>query len=287
MTLTRSFGFGVLIGLLGIGAAVLGVAIEGDEGGGWGGLLLVPVVAASILLFSLVTSFLGRPSDVGVVAAAGVALTLMIAATVRTIQLGEGGSGIVVSVVLGVGALVILGIVARAAWFVGDGIASAMGLPTERRLVAKVYGVDRSGSTWVDDAREQLDLSLRELADTELPGGVDVTAIGVQHRAVRTEPVALALGRSTLVIRPLRMNGHLDGDAIRIDASGIASASIRSQDRDGARRRVVNVYDDVIELHTADGRRLRLSLPYGGDAGTASPEEHIRTWIRQHAAIYT
>lgn len=286
----RTLGLvGFVVAMVGLGAgATVWSQVPDDDAAA---LPAFAVGGATVVALVTVVAFLagwfGRERDDVVLVAVGAAVGAALVFGVGSLLLDDWRIG---SVLIGLVIGVVAGVAGQVAWRVGDTIADLRGLPTMNRLLMPAFPDEYPGQVaWTTEATPALRRTLDELAATAAPGtAVSARAIGIRLGLPRDLPVAVVLAGDRLAIAPITFEGSPSGDRVVLDAGQLAEVSIRSLAADGSTRRRVNAYDDVIDLRTSDGRRVRLRLAYGrrGTGSNAGGPDEIREWLRTNAAAY-
>ncbi len=98
--------------------------------------------------------------------------------------------------------------------------------------------------------------------------------------------VVVLLTGDRLAIQPVTINGVVDGEPRVLRRADIHEVSMRSVEPDGTTREI-NPYDDIITMHTVEGSRIQLRLPYGtrGVGSGAGGPEVIRAWLADRLTV--
>jgi hypothetical protein len=278
----------VITVLVGATGAIVWQLVPDDENAGLAVLFVTaPAMITLLALVGLLAGWFGRDRDevTFVVIVAGVAAAGAMAVVALVSDRWPIGSAAVAAGVVAVG-----GAAASLSWRIGDLVCEARDLPTYHRLAAPAFVEDFPGNPlWTTDAGPAIRAALDDLAAEIAPGEpVDARAVGIEVGLPRERPILLVLSGGRLAIRPVTINGSATGTARVFGPSELAEVSIRSESLNGAQRRSVNAFDDLISLRTSSGARLTLRLPYGtrgAGSSTGGPDE-IRSWLRANARTY-
>jgi hypothetical protein len=116
---------------------------------------------------------------------------------------------------------------------------------------------------WTTDAGPAIRKTLDELAARVTAGEVvDARAVGILLGLPRDIPVVVLLSGERLAIQPIDINGVSDGDFRTLAESDIAEVSGDGFGSEGSKR-TTRSHWDAITIHSNDGSRTRLRLPYG------------------------
>lgn len=241
----------------------------------------------SIGVVGFVAGWFGRENDVPVVAAVGYGTSAALVFGVLSFFVTDWQLAVAVP---GVVSGVLAAFVGRVTWWVGNAVCELRGLATGPELVAPAYPKEvDADAMWTTRAGPALRSTLDAVAgqiDASAP--VQARAVGVLLGFPRDRAAVFVLVAGRLAIQPVDLEGAPTGAPTVVSSSDLAEASIRSQAVDGSTRRQINAFDDVIELRTVDGLRLRLRLPYGtrGAGATTAGPDAIRSWFRTSAVTY-
>jgi hypothetical protein len=271
---------GLVVGLVGVVAGLVISSLgDSDEVAAVGLLVAGGSIAVLLALLGFVAGWFGRERDDVVVIAIGAGITVGVALAVASVVSGQ--LSIVVLVLAGAVAL-IGSAIGTGAWWIGDVICLARNLPTARLLTAPAYAEEAPGyPLWTTDAgpaiRATLDALATHLGST---AEIDARAVGIVTGLPRDTPVVVLLAGDRLTIQPITISGAVDGEPRVFRRADIVEVSVRSIEADGTTREI-NPYNDIITLHTLEGARIRLRLPYGtrGVGGGAAGPEAIRAWL--------
>lgn len=276
-------------GAVGSIAVAVGYAVHASSGADSPNEAVFIVSGLSIVValagIGFVAGWFGRERDDVVIVAAGAGIVAAVALAIAS-QLHEDIA--LASVVLAVGVAIASAAAGAATWWVGNFICDARNLPTAHRLVAPAYAEDHPGyPLWTTDAGPAIRTTLDALAERVVPGEpVAGRAVGIIVGRPRDVPVVLLVGGDRLVVQPVDIDGHADGETRILESAGIATVSMRSVTPDGTERQI-NAYDDVITITSTDGSRTRLRLPYGsrGVGTSTGGADVIRDWLRGRSAM--
>jgi hypothetical protein len=286
-SLARAFGAGVLAAAFTVAVATL--LADSDDPTGASGLVVFTIAFGMTVAISVVMGVFGREFALIGVALCGVWVTLTTVLIVRVVT-GDSAdllAGFVFVLAICVGAF----FVAWLGWFIGTVVCVSMGHFTSRDLSEIAYA--RSGRSSPDGSvyDDALDELARRLAVGER---VAARSMAIEHRPTWHRPLAVVATDRRLVMAPMATDGELGDDTLSIPAHTLATASVRSLDRDGTTRRSLSSHDDVIDISTTDGTRSRFVLAYESKvraAPNAAPDpvggaDAIRHWIRTRATTY-
>jgi hypothetical protein len=271
---------GLVVGLVGVLAGlVIGSLGDSDEVAAVGLLVAGGSIALLLAFVGFVAGWFGRERDDVVVVAIGAGIAVGVALAVASVMSGQ--LSIVVLVLAG--AVAFIGsAIGTGAWWIGDVICLGRNLPTASLLTAPAYVDEAPGHPlWTTDAGPAIRATLDALATRLEPTAeIDARAVGIVTGLPRDTPVVVLLAGDRLTIQPITISGAVDGEARVFHRADILEVSMRSIEADGTTREI-NPYNDIITVHTREGSRLRLRLPYGTQgvgSGAAGPEA-IRTWL--------
>ena len=253
------------------------------------GAVVISLLAGPVFLvvLGLVAGWFGRERDDLVLVAIGFGVAATLVVNVGVLAVGDWH---VVTLVFGAAAAFIAATASRLTWWVGTAICELRGLPSGRELVAPAYPKEvGSDQMWTTRAGPALRGTLDALADRIAPGApVDARAIGVLAGIPRDRAVAVVLAADRIAIQQVDLEGTPAGEPVIVEDFQLSEVSIRSEAADGSIRDQVNAFDDLIEIRTGDGRRIRLRLPYGtrGAGTTTGGPDGIRDWLRTTATTY-
>ena len=280
---------GVVLDLVGLG---LGFAVWGllapDEPLA-AGAVVISLLSGPVLLAMLgfLAGWFGRERDDVVLVAIGFGIA---ATVVVNVAASASGNWHVVALVFGPAAAFIAAAVGRLTWWVGNAVCELRGLPTGSELVGPAYPEEVDGDAmWTTRAGPALRATLDALAGEVAPAApVDARAVGVLVGFPRDRPVAVVLAADRLAIQPVGLDGSPAGEQVVVEDVQLSEVSIRGEAADGGTRDQVNAFDDLIEIRTGAGRRIRLRLPYGtrGAGTTTGGPDVIRAWLRTKAFTY-
>jgi hypothetical protein len=251
--------------------------------------LLVAAVVAIVLITVLgfLAGWFGRERDEIVLVAIGYGLAATLFFAIGSFVVDDWQIGVALT---GVVPAFVAAMLARLTWWVGDSICELRGLPNGARLVEPAYPEQFKGARlWTTEAGPALRRTLDALAGQVAPGArVDARAIGVLVGVPRDRPIAVVLAAGRLALEQVDFEGAATSEPVVVDTLGLSEVCIPSEAADGTNRKTVNAYDDVIEIRTADGNRIRFRLPYGtrGAGTTAGGPDEIRQWLRTSAMTY-
>jgi hypothetical protein len=287
-TLARAFGIGVLAAALAVAVATL--LAGADVPSGDAGLVALVGAFGVLVAVSVVMGVFGREFALIVVALCGVWATLSALSVVRVVL--DDTTDLLGALVFVLGACVVAFFVAWLAWFIGTVVCVSKGHFTSRDLSEIAYGRNARAAEGGESVYDDV---LDELARRSL-GSERVTArsMAIERRTTWHRPLAVIATDRQLVMAPMNPEGGLDDEVVSIPSHALASASVSSLDRNGATRRSLSSHNDLVDITTTDGRRVRFVLAYEpkvrAKAG-ASPDrvggaDAIRHWTRTHAATY-
>jgi hypothetical protein len=271
---------GLVVGLVGVMADLVITSLgDSDETAAVGLVVAVGAIAIVLALLGFVAGWFGRERDDVVVVAVGAGIAVAVALAVASVVNGQ----LSIVVVVLAGAVAFIGsAIGTGAWWVGNVICYGRGLPTARRLTAPAYVEEAPGyPLWTTDAGPAIRATLDALAsDLGSADAVAGRAVGIVAGLPRDTPVAVLLAGDRLAIQPVTMDGAADGEPRVLRRADIREVSMRIVDADGTTREI-NPYDDIITMHTVEGSRIRLRLPYGrrGVGSSAGGPEVIRAWL--------
>jgi hypothetical protein len=280
---------GVAIFAISLGIGIITWRLIDDRSALLTGDLAVAGVAAIALIAILgfLAGWFGREGDEIVLVAIGYGLAAALFFAIMSLVVGDWH---IVVVLLGIVPAFVAAVIARVTWWVGDSICELRGLPNGARLVEPAYPEEFRGvRLWTTEAGPALRRTLDALADRVAPGArVDARAIGVLVGVPRDRPVAIVLAAGRLAFQQVGFDGVPTSEPFMVDTLRLAEVSIRSEAADGTLRKHINAYDDLIEVRTAEGARLRFRLPYGtrGAGATTGGPDEIRAWLRTNAMSY-
>lgn len=287
-TLARAFVAGVLGAVLVVAGATL-LAGSDAESGRAGPVSLIAAFGVLVAV-SVVMGVFGREFALIVVALGGVWATLSAVVVVRVVL--DDTVDLLGALVFVLGACVVAFFVAWLGWFIGTIVCVSKGHFTSRALSEIAYGRNAQaadgGASVYDDVLDEL---ARRCAGTER---VTARSMAIERRSTWHRPLAVVATDRQLVMAPMNPEGELDGGVMSIPSHALASASVRSLNRDGTTRRSLSSHNDVIDITATDGSRRRLVLAYQPKVRTkanATPDpvggaDAIRHWIRTHATTY-
>jgi hypothetical protein len=274
---------------LGLGFAIWGVVLPDESDSLVTGAVIISLLAGPVVLAVLgfVAGWYGRERDALVLIAVGFGIAATLAFNVIVLALGNWH---VLVLVFGPAAALMAAWVGHVTWWVGNAICELRGLPTASELVGPAYPEEvGADAMWTTRSDSVLSATLDALADRIAPGApVDARAIGVRLGFPRDHPVAVALAADRLAIQPVNLSGSPISEPVIVEHGQLGEVSIRSEAADGSTRDEVNPFDDLIEIRTGEGRRMRLRLPYGtrGAGTTTGGPGEIRDWLRTRAVTY-
>jgi hypothetical protein len=280
---------GVGITAVAFGLAVLIVqVVDGTTSGFVAEIVLTGVLVVVLVgVLGFVAGWFGNDRDDVIIVVIGVGITAALAMGIGSLA---SDAGSIAPVVLGIGVAVVAATIGRITWWIGDAICELRGLPTQSRLLPPAFPEESPGvSLWTTEAGPALRTTLDALADRVAPGvAVDARAVGIEAGLPRDRPVVVVLADNRLAVQPVDLAGIPHGEPTTLGAGQLAEVSIRSEAADGSIRKQVNAYDDIVEIRTGDGERIRLRLAYGtrGAGTTTAGPDAIRTWLRSNAATY-
>jgi hypothetical protein len=277
---------GLVVGLVGVVAGLVIASLgDSDETDAVGLVVAGGAIAVLLVLLGFVAGWFGRERDDVVVVAIGAAIAVAVALAIASVL---GGQISIVVIVLA-GAVAFIGsALGTGAWWIGDVICDGRDLPTARRLTAPAYVEDVPGyPLWTTDAgpaiRATLDALASQLGSAE---AVHARAVGIVVGLPRDTPAVVLLAGDRLAVQPVTINGAVDGEPTVFRRGDIDEVSMRSVDADGTTSEI-HPYRDIITLHTVDGSRIRLRLPYGrrGVGSGAGGPEVIRAWLTARPTV--
>jgi hypothetical protein len=280
---------GALLYIVGLGFGFVAWGLLAPDESLGGGAVVISLLAGPVFLVVLgfLAGWFGRERDDLTLVAVGFGIAATLALNVGALAVGNWH---VVVLVFGPAAAFIAAWAGLVTWWVGNAICELRGLATGSELVGPAYPEEvPSDAMWTTRADPALRASLDALADRIAPGApVDARAIGVLVGFPRDRPVAVVLVSDRIAIQQVDLEGSPTGEPVIVEGVQLRDVSIRSEAADGSTRDQINAFDDLIEVRTRDGRRVRLRLPYGTrGAGTSTGgPDVIRAWLRTKAATY-
>jgi hypothetical protein len=277
---------GLVIGLIGVVAGLVISSLgDSDEIAAVGLVVAGGAIAVVLALFGFVAGWFGRERDDVVVIAIGAGIAVAVALGIASVVSGQ----ISIVVIVLAGAVAFIGsAIGTGAWWIGDVICDGRDLPTARRLTAPAYVEDVPGyRLWTTDAGPAIRATLDALATrVGSADAVAARAVGIVVGLPRDTPVLVLLAGDQLAIQPVTINGLVDGEPRLFRRADIHEVSMRSVEADGTTREI-NPYNHIITMHTVDGSRIRLRLPYGtrGVGSAAGGPEVIRAWLADRPTV--